>query len=284
MRRLASTATYLYQDGTRYWYSTQPTVTTLAESRAEEFRRNRDSVDKEIENRLREDLSNRGDFKAVHVFPASGQDVQDDYGARLVVLGPGFPHAREQEKATRAVSASKAIWEFRGSTPRLFRNGLAFLAADQARLDDLEDAVRRYLAWQSILNERERLDLPPHQVNQAETRKQESDNAVRGRIGETYQWLLVPKQSTPTDDVKWEAIRLSGQGALADRASRRMRNDELLVTSFARYSAAHGAGQDSLCGGATMLPSGNLLRTSIAIHTFPACKNQRSCSMPSAAA
>ena len=233
MRRLASTATYLYQDGTRYWYSTQPTVTTLAESRAEEFRRNRDSVDKEIENRLREDLSNRGDFKAVHVFPASGQDVQDDYDARLVVLGPGFPHAREQEKASPAVSESKAIWEFRGSTPRLFRNGLAFLAADQARLDDLEDAVRRYLAWQSILDERERLDLPPHQVKQAETRKQESDNAVRGRIGETYQWLLVPKQSSPTDDVKWEAIRLSGQGALADRASRRMRNDELLVTSFA---------------------------------------------------
>ena len=233
MRRLASTATYLYQDGTRYWYSTQPTVTTLAESRAEEFRRNRDGVDKEIEKRLRADLSNRGDFKAVHVFPTSGQDVQDDYYARLVVLGPSFPHAREQEEATRAVSASKAIWEFRGTTPRLFRNGLAFLAADQARLDDLEDAVRRYLAWQSILDDRERLDLPPHQVRQAETRKQESDNAVRGRIGETYQWLLVPKQSTPTDDVKWEAIRLSGQGALADRASRRMGNDELLVTRFA---------------------------------------------------
>ena len=232
MRRLASTATYLYQDGTRYWYSTQPTVTTLAESRAEEFRRNRDSVDKEIEKRLRADLSNRGDFKAIHVFPGSGQDVQDDYDARLVVLGPGFPHAREQEEPTRAVSASKAIWEFRGTTPRLFRNGLAFLAADQARLDDLEDAVRRYLAWQSILDDRERLDLPPHQVRQAETRKQESDNAVRGRIGETYQWLLVPKQSTPTDDVKWEAIRLSGQGALADRASRRMGNDELLVTRF----------------------------------------------------
>ena len=48
MRRLASTATYLYQDGTRYWYSTQPTVTTLADSRAEEYRRDRDKVDREI--------------------------------------------------------------------------------------------------------------------------------------------------------------------------------------------------------------------------------------------
>ena len=233
MRRLASTATYLYQDGTRYWYSTQPTVTTLADSRAEEYRRDRDKVDKEIKKRLDEDLKTRGDFKGVHVFPDSGQDVQDDHDARLVVLGPSYPHAREQEGDTRAVSAAKAIWEYRGSTPRLFRNTLAFLTADQARLDDLDDAVRRYLAWESILADRERLDLPPHQVKQAETRKQESDNAVRGRIGETYQWLLVPKQSSPTDEVKWEAIRLSGQGALADRASRRMRSDELLITSFA---------------------------------------------------
>ena len=65
MRRLANTAAYLYQDGARYWYSTQPTVATLAEGRAEEYRRNRDPVDKQIEARLRADLSNRGDFKAV---------------------------------------------------------------------------------------------------------------------------------------------------------------------------------------------------------------------------
>ena len=233
IRRLASTATYLYQDGARYWYSTQPTVATLAESRSEEYRRNRDEVDKEIEKRLRANLSNRGDFKGIHVFPLSGQDVQDDHDARLVVLGPGYPHTREPEPESRAVTAAKAIWEFRGSTPRLFRNTLAFLAPDQARLQDLEDAVRRFLAWQSILEDRERLDLPPHQVRQAETRKQESDNAVQGRIGESYQWLLVPGQSSPSDKVEWKSIRLTAQGPLAERASRRMLNDELLVTNFA---------------------------------------------------
>ena len=233
MRRLANTAAYLYQDGARYWYSTQPTVATLAEGRAEEYRRNRAPVDKEIEERLRADLRNRGDFKAVHVLPASGQDVQDDHDARLVVLGPNYPHTREQEADSRAVSAAKAIWEFRGSTPRLFRNGLAFLAPDQARLQDLEDAVRHYLAWQSILNDQKRLDLPPHQVNQAEHRKQESESAVKGRIGETYQWLLAPAQSSPTDTLKWEGIRLTAQGALAERASKRMRSGELLVTNFA---------------------------------------------------
>ena len=233
MRRLANTAAYLYQDGARYWYSTQPTVSTLAESRAEAYRRNRDPVDEEMEKRLRADLTNRGDFKAVHVLPASGQDVQDVQDARLVVLGPAYPHTRGQNAGSRAITAAKAIWEFSGSSPRLFRNALAFLAPDQARLQDLEDAVRLFLAWQSIVDDRERLDLPPHQVRQAENRKQEADDAARGRIGETYQWLLAPSQSSPQSEVKWESIRLSAQGALAERASRRMRNDMLLVTSYA---------------------------------------------------
>ena len=38
LRRLADSATYLYRDGTRYWYSTQPTVANLAADRADELR------------------------------------------------------------------------------------------------------------------------------------------------------------------------------------------------------------------------------------------------------
>ena len=233
MRRLGSAATYLYQDGPRYWYSTQPTVANLAESRAEEHRRNRDKVDEEIGRRLREDLNNRGDFNKVHILPSSGHDVQDDQDASLVVLGPTYPHTREGGSDSRAITAAKSILESRGNTPRLFRNTLAFLAADDTRLQDLEDGVRRFLAWKSILADREPLDLPPHQVRQAESQQAAADSAVAARIGETYQWLLVPVQSSPQAELQWQAIRLAGQGSLAHRASRRMRNDELLITVFA---------------------------------------------------
>ena len=233
MRRLGSAATYLYQDGARYWYSTQPTVANLAESRAEEYRRNRDKVDEEIGRRLREDLNNRGDFNKVHILPSSGHDVQDDQDASLVVLGPTYPHTREGGSDSRAITAAKSILESRGNTPRLFRNTLAFLAADDTRLQDLEDGVRRFLAWKSILKDREPLDLPPHQVRQAESQQAAADSAVAARIGETYQWLLVPVQSSPQAESQWQATRLAGQGSLAHRASRRMRNDELLITVFA---------------------------------------------------
>src|SRR5207253_2855167 len=95
LRRLATAATYLYQDGARYWYSTQPTVTKLAEDRAEQLRRNPDAVAQELEKRLRADLRVAGDFERVHPMPHSGQDVPDDMDARLVVLGPDHPYSKE---------------------------------------------------------------------------------------------------------------------------------------------------------------------------------------------
>jgi hypothetical protein len=93
--------------------------------------------------------------------------------------------------------------------------------------------VRKFLAWVSILDEQKTLDLSPHQVAQAETQRTAADGVVTARLPETYQWLLVPTQANPQAPVTWQTIRLSGQDALAERASKKLRNDELLVINFA---------------------------------------------------
>ena len=231
LRRLAGAATYLYQDGPRYWYSTQPTVTKLAEDRAEQLRRDPDKVVQELGSRLRSDLRNSGEFNRVHPLPQSGQDVPDDRDARLVVLGIDTPYSKE--RGNPAETAAKAILESRGSVPRIYRNTLVFLAVDKTRLQDLDEAVRRYLAWESILGEREPLDLSPYQVKQAEIQKEAASSAVTARLPEAYQWLLVPGQSSPDAPIEWLAMRLSGQDSLAARASKNLKGDELLVTGFA---------------------------------------------------
>ncbi|HUQ70192.1 MAG TPA: DUF499 domain-containing protein, partial [Planctomycetaceae bacterium] len=231
LRRLAGAATYLYQDGPRYWYSTQPTVTKLAEDRAEQLKRDPDQVVLELERRLRIDLRQTGDFSRMHALPQSGQDVPDDRDARLVVLR--VEHAYTKEVGNAAESAAKAILDSRGNTPRLYRNTLVFLAADKTRLQDLDEAVRKYLAWESIVAERETLDLGPQQMKQAEAQKSSADGVVTARIPETYHWLLVPVQSTPQAAVEWQAIKLLGSDPLAIRVSKRMKNDELLMTRFA---------------------------------------------------
>ena len=110
LRRLAGAATYLYQDGPRYWYSTQPTVTKLAEDRAEQLKRDPDKVVHELDERLRAGPAQRkGDFSRIHPLPQSGQDVPDDLDARLVVLGVDHPYSKEPGSAAEA--AAKAILE-----------------------------------------------------------------------------------------------------------------------------------------------------------------------------
>ena len=211
LRRLATRATYLYQDGSRYWYDTRPTVTKLAEDRAEQLRRDPDRVTQEIGVRLRDALHETGGFSRIHRAPRSGHDVPDERETRLVVLGIDHPYRRDPGSA--AETAAAAILESRGTTPRLYRNTLVFLAPDQTRLQDLDEAIRHHLAWESILAEREPLDLSPHQVRQAETQRDAATETVMARLPETYQWLLTPVQEAPADPVAW------GGGA-ADRARR----------------------------------------------------------------
>ena len=234
LRRLAATATYLYQDSSRYWYATQPTVTKLAEDRAEQLKRDPDKVVLEVERRLRADLRTMGDFSRIHPLPGSSADVPDDRDARLVALGMQQGYSKEANSAAEV--AARTILEQRGNTPRLFRNTLVFLAADKLRVAELDEATRRLLAWQSILAERETLDLSPFQVKQAETQRATADSVVTARLPEVYCWLLVPTQATPIAPVVFQAIRLSGQDPLAVRASKRLRSDELLVRSLSASS------------------------------------------------
>ena len=185
----------------------------------------------EIAERLRADLRAMGDFRRIHTMPQSGADVPDDMEARLVVLGTEHPYSKDA--SNKAQAAAAAILQSRGNAPRLFQNTLVFLAVDQARLQDLDEAVRRSLAWASILREQKELNLDPHQVRQAETQQKAADGVVVARLPEAYQWLLAPVQPTPQAPMQWQTFRLSGQESLAARASKKLRSEELLVPSLA---------------------------------------------------
>jgi predicted AAA+ superfamily ATPase len=231
LRRLAGAATYLYQDGPRAWYATQPTVTKVAEDIAEQLKRDPDKVSAEMDARIRADLRKTGDFGRIHPLPRSGADVPDDRDARLVVLAP--EHAYSKEQGNAAEVAARAILESRGNTPRLYRNTLVFLAADTVRLQDFDEAVRRYLAWSSILADKETLNLTPFQIKQAETQQRAADATVIARLPETFQWMLVPEQKAPAGPVEWNVLKLTNSSdGLAVRASKKLKGDELFVTTL----------------------------------------------------
>jgi len=234
LHRLTEQANHLYVQDKRYWYSTQPSVTRLAQDRAAQL--DRDVVLALIEQRLRAEQGTRGSFARVHVCPTSSGEVPDERDVRLVILRPAYAHAGK-DVASPARNEAATILEQRSTSPRYYANTLVFLAADRTRLEELEQAARQYLAWKSIEDEQEILNLDAFQRNQVRTRREHTDGVIKARIPEAYCWLLVPE--SPEDEaagakVSWREIRLQPvQEALAVRASRKLENDGLLITKYA---------------------------------------------------
>ena len=200
LRHLTQAATYLYQDSARYWYSTQPTVAKLAADRAEELKRHREKVLDEIRDRIREELRDsrkRGEFVRVHAFPSSSADVSDERATALVILGPETEWSKDPNSP--ALLEAQNIFDTRGNTPRIYKNAVVFLAADRVRLEELEQAVRNFLAWKSILDDAEgdraALNLDDFQRRQANAQLKTADQTLQSRIGETYQIVLAPRRS-----------------------------------------------------------------------------------------
>ena len=186
LRKLADKATYIYVDGSRYWYATQPSVNRIAEERAERY--HPEDVAEEIRRRLLEEAKHRGDFSKMQICPAGAGEVVDEPEAKLVILSPGSAHSAKTDASPARLAAADIL--NRGSAGRNCGNMLVFLAADKTRLGDLtadptkttrgdlDKAVRSYMAWQSIEKEKVALNLTPFQVNQVEQRLKGSDQAV----------------------------------------------------------------------------------------------------------
>lgn len=233
LRRLTDRATYLYVDGKRYWYSTQPTVARLADDRAEQLQE--DVVEEEMKRRLRLEANSRGDFAKVHSCTA-GADIPDEKETRLVILGPQSMHTARDAQSPARVEAA-AILASRGTSPRDYKNTLVFLVADRSRLKELDQSIRQFLAWNSIIRDATgdaaTLNLDNFQKAQAETKRKGAEETVEARIPETYNWLLVPGQPDPRGEVEWAEYRLQGSDSLAARASKKLLSVDALKKVWA---------------------------------------------------
>jgi predicted AAA+ superfamily ATPase len=230
LRRLATSATFLYQDGARYWYGTQPTVTKLAQDRTEGLKARPEAIQAELERRMQALSQGTRYFSGVHVMPQDSGEVQDSAATRLVVLGIDTPYT--SEPSAPAMAKALELLAKRANSPRLYQNALVFLVPEKSRLQELEESVRRFLAWKSIVDEKETLNLTPHLLNQASTQLKAADAAVEGRIPEVYKMMLVPSQATPQEPVLLKAIRATGGDNVLHACHKKLLNDELLVVKL----------------------------------------------------
>ncbi|GIG68297.1 DUF499 domain-containing protein [Phytomonospora endophytica] len=227
LTRLGDRATYFYSGSGKYWYDLQPNITRAAKDQAE--RLHKEDVWAEIVRRLQSQARARADFAGVHVCPGTSAEVPDIDEVRLVILHPKVAHRRGKE--TEAKDFAKAATEQRGNANRTHRNMLVYLAADEARLEELESATRDYLGWSHVIANETDLDLTQNQKKQAEQRRGVADQTVATRLLQTFIWALIPAQPDPGAPFVIRETKVEGQSdVLADRVSRRLANDGDLST------------------------------------------------------
>jgi uncharacterized protein len=178
IRRLADRSHYMYSGNDRFWYDLRPNLRREMEDRTLRFD-NRAHVYPEIEERVQKAVKS-GLCSAVHVFCES-KDIPDKVDLRLVVLDPDQGHKRKDSES-RAVKAAEAILTKHGEKPREFQNRLLFLAPDANATQTLRDQVRRYLAWQTIVEDADQLNLDKHHEKSSPPRATANGSSKPGRL------------------------------------------------------------------------------------------------------
>lgn len=234
LNTLQTSLAYLYTNpsGDRFWYDTRPTLRKTVEDRATQIAS--PDVEYEIESRLR-NLRKEQPFAGVHICPASSLDVTDDQAVRLVILRPSDEYKTSQNDSL-ASKAIEDILDNRGTAPRIYRNMLAFIAPDQDLMASLKQEVRRYLAWHSIKEDSEDLNLDATQNRETDNNLKRSNETVELRIKEAYCWLLVPYIDRNVDmkTIQWDITHISGgNDGIVTKAAKKMTQNETLITKWA---------------------------------------------------
>lgn len=228
LAQLADRATYFYSGSGKYWYDLQANITRTARDQAE--RLHKEDVWADIVRRLAGQAASRGSFAGVHVCPEDSADIPDQDEARLVILHPKVAHKKGRADSGAMEFAAQAT-AHRGSANRIYRNMLVYLAADEARLAELDTAVRDYLGWSHVLANESDLDLTGNQHAQASQRRGQADQTASARLLQTFTWALVPTQPDPGRPFHIKDVKIEGQtDSLAERVSRRLGNDGNLST------------------------------------------------------
>jgi len=225
---------YLYNNpnGNRFWYDTKPTLRKTAEDRASQL--SSADVEMEIEARLRK-IRKENPFAGIHVCPNSSNDVPDDQAVRLVVLRPRDTFKRNSNQSN-AMKVAEETLNNRGASPRIFRNMLAFVAPDMDKIGALQQEVKRFMAWTSIMSDKDDLNLDGNQIRETQNNLNRSNDIVEMRLKETYCWLLVPYVD-PYEDMKvvqWEQTDLGGgNDSIPSKAAKKMIQGEQIITKWA---------------------------------------------------
>jgi len=245
LRRLRERLYYLYSGKERYWFDTQTNLRREAEDRMSRFAF-KTHLSPEISKRLKSMLSGKP-FTGIHIFTAHN-DIPDDTQIRLVVLPPQAAHMWKQ-KETKAIQAAEEVLRNRGQHPRLNQNRLIFLCADKDATSTVYEQAKRYLAWKSIIDDKDSLNLDQHRIKEANNNIEDYNSRLNGALCEAYKWVLAPYQEAGKNggvsNLEWETEKIATTTGnnIVSVIAQVLAENEMLISSWSPFHLKNELGK-----------------------------------------
>ena len=220
---------FLYRAGNRYWYDTRPTLRKTVADRARS--QQDDDAVAAIETMLKHITKQvSSPDSPVHTAVSSSADVPDDQLFHLVLFRASDTH-KTDDNASPAISAAREYLEKRGSSPRIHRNMIAFLAPDSGQMLQLKQETKLLLAWRSIQHDAATLTLDTAQKKETYEAITAAEKLINERIQEIWRYLIVPVQEG-TEPIQFSVTAVPEKTNPVTKAMHRLRYDELLVDAL----------------------------------------------------
>ena len=203
LRSMEDQLYYLYRRDGRRYFSSEINVERAVEDRRSKFQYEDD--DNEIARRLQDLCTD----DRIIVCPENASDVPDEPKTRTVILWPECVRSSSKDTATEeAIEITRFCEE---GQPRRFSNALLFNAMHGSRQATVRSIARKILAWNSLVNGKDRIEHLSEQGKQQIT--SEIDNARQDldkQLAHAYNYVAGPV-SVGIDEIecKWEAMRFS---------------------------------------------------------------------------
>ena len=200
LSRMSGNLFFLYNLGDRYYFNAEANLNKVANERSQKYKSK--DIHEEIVYRLKAAI---GPNPEVQVCPTSTSEVQDLETRQFIILHPSISLESKTSGKDTAETEVLKILKYSGSNERqrTFRNTLLFIAAKRDDVRDLENHVRHYLAWHSIINGdsfHEPINLKEMRLDQATEKVESSDDHVKTSLFKAYRWILTPVQTDPKQD------------------------------------------------------------------------------------
>jgi hypothetical protein len=196
LRELGERAAYLYEEGGRYWFSTQPTLNREADNRAKALLDQPHEIDAEIVRMLVEDARTKPNFDRVFAAPDDPIAIDEALALSLVILGPAAAHSGKGVGKSLATDAVTETLMRCRSSQRHNRNTLLFVAADEANLGTAREVIAKAMAWASIIkDDRLQQQMTKAQAADASDKAKTHTDGARRALRAAWSHIFYPTKS-----------------------------------------------------------------------------------------